>query len=132
MAKHLRWRQELRDAKRKGFETINPDDALIYALSDGKIDAAKKAIIRGADVNYRLRYDHITPLTAALMSNRPYLRKEIVQFILDAGANIETVSYELIDRVSRYSNDYSDYTVDVVSQAIDSLFPLPKPDNYSV
>ena len=129
--RHLRWRQELRDARRKGFETINPDDALIYALSDSNIDAAKKAIARGADVNYRLRYDRITPLTAALMSNRPYLRKELVQFILDAGANIETVSYELIDCVSRYSNDYSDHTIDVVERAINSLFPLQKLDDYS-
>ena len=96
------------------------------------IDAARKAISRGADVNYRLRYDRITPLTAALMSNRPYLRKELVQFILDAGANIETLSYELIDRVSRYSNDYSDYTIDVVKQAINSLFPLQELDDYSV
>jgi len=93
-AKHLRWRQELRDARKKGFETINPDDALIYALADGNIDAAKKAIARGADINYRLRYDGVTPLTAALMSKPPYLRKELVQFILDEGANIETISYE--------------------------------------
>ena len=132
MAKHLRWRQELRDAKEQGLEAIDPDDALIYALADGNIDAAKSAIARRADVNYRLRHDGITPITAALMSNRPYLRKELVQFILDAGASIETVSYELIDRVNRYSSDYSDYTIDVINQAANRLFPLQSSDNYSV
>ena len=131
-AKHLRWRQELRDPKRKGFEALDPDDALIYALSNGNIDAAKEAIARGADINYRLRHDGITPITAALMSERPYLRKELVQFILDAGASIETVSYELIDTVSRYSSDYSDYTIHTIGRAVNRLFPSQKSDNHSV
>lgn len=127
MAKHLRWLQELRDAKRKGFKKINPDDALVYALTDGNINAAQEAIARGANVNYRLRHDNITPLTAALKSVSGYhWKKKLVQFLLDAGADIRTVSYELIDYVSRYPTQYPDYVVDVINQAVDKLFPHPE------
>ena len=124
--RNLRWRQELRDATRKGLEKINPDDALIYALASGNIIAAQEAILKGANVNYQLRHDGFTPLTAALMSKRPYARKELVQFILNAGADIGTVSYDLIDRVSRYPTDYSQDVINVINRAIDKLFPWQK------
>ena len=74
----------------------------------------------------------ITPLTATLTSKRPYLRQELAYLILDAGANIGTVSYELMDYVSRDPSNYSEFVVNVVNQSIDYLFPLQKPDNRSV
>lgn len=124
-AKRLRWRQEVRDVRKKGFEKVNPDDALVYALAHGSIEAAREAIERGADVNYRLRYDRLTPLTAALTSLTYYrYRKEMVDFLLNHGAKIETINYDLIDSVSQNPTQYPDFVVDLVKKAINELFPL--------
>ena len=88
----------------------------------------KYLIERGADVNYQLRHDKLTPLTAALTSLTTYIhRKEVVEFILNHGPDVKTINYELIERVSQNPYYYYDFVVELVDKAINQLFPHSKP-----
>lgn len=99
--------------------------ALIYALVLREVAEVYQAIERGADVNYRLRHDGITPLTAALCYclTIALCRHNLIQLLLENGADIKTINYQLIESVTHNPSQYPDCVVRLVEQAIDELFP---------
>ncbi len=127
LAKSLCLHQEATDAKKQGFDKINPNDALIYTLVLREVAEVHRAIERGADVNYRLRHDGITPLTVALRYYH-YMTTDLrghnlIQILLENSADVKTISYQLIESVTHNPLQYSDYVLRLVEQAIDELFP---------
>lgn len=124
-AKSLCLWEEATNARKKGFDKINPDDVLIYALVLRDVAEVYQAIERGADVNYRLRHHGLTPLTAALCYCLTVgLRKHnLIQLLLENGADVKTISYKLIESVTHNPSEYAECVVRLVEQAIDELFP---------
>lgn len=117
-AKSLCLRQEARNARKQGFDKIDPSEALIYALFLRQVTDAQEAIERGADVNY-IRYDGLTPLTVAL----DYEVYELLQLLLEHNVDLKTVSYQVIESVTGEPSRYPKHVVKVIEQAIDQLFP---------
>ncbi|MEH2374548.1 ankyrin repeat domain-containing protein [Nostoc sp.] len=111
--------QEARNARKKGFEKFHPNEVLIHALILGRVADVQQAIERGADVNY-LNHDGLTPLTLAL-SRGQY--STLTQFLLEKGADVKTISYQLLENVTQNPSLYPEPVFRLVQQAIDELFP---------
>ena len=124
-AKSLCLWEEATNARKQGFDKINPDDALIYALVLREVAAVYQAIERGADVNYQLCHHGLTPLSAALCYclTIGLCRHNLIQFLLENGADVKTISYQLIESVTYNPLQHPECVVRLVEQAIDELFP---------
>ncbi|MEH2237594.1 ankyrin repeat domain-containing protein [Nostoc sp.] len=116
-----RW-QEARNARKKGFEKLHPNEVLIHALILSRVAEVKQAIERGADVNY-LNHDGLTPLTLALGRRQHSL---FTQLLLEKGADIKTISYQFLEEVTQNASEYPEPVFRLVEQAIDELFPHSK------
>ncbi|MEH1907024.1 ankyrin repeat domain-containing protein [Nostoc sp.] len=119
------WR-EAKNARKKGFEKFHPNEVLIYALILDRVADVQQAIERGADVNH-LSHDGFTPLTLAL-SRSSYSRltrsySPLTQFLLEKGADIKTISYQFLEKVTQNPSLYPQPVFRLVEQAIDELFP---------
>lgn len=68
------------------------NEQLIETVKANDIDAVKKAIEDGVDVNVRDKYGYIFLHRAALWGHT-----EITKMLLDAGANVNTRNYEYGD-----------------------------------
>lgn len=113
-----RW-QEARNARKKGFEKLHPNEVLIHAVILDKIADVQQAIERGADVNY-LNHDGLTPLTLALSRGQYSI---LTQFLLEKGADVKTISYQFLEKVTQKPSKYPEVVFRLVEQAIDELFP---------
>lgn len=113
-----RW-QEARNARKKGFDKLHPNEVLIHALILSEVADVQQAIERGADVNY-LNHDGLTPLTLAL-GRRQY--SLFTQLLLEKGADIKSISYQFLEYVTQNPSEYPEPVFRLVEQAIDELFP---------
>lgn len=49
--------------------------------------------------------------------------RNLIQLLLENGADVKTISYEFIESVTHNLSQYSECVVRLVEQAIDELFP---------
>ena len=87
----------------KGIDINNPDSQgnhfLIYAIEQKQFNIAKLLIEKGAAVNQS--YDNETPLFAAILSGNI----DMVNYLLEHGANKDNISNDVGDKKNRYLID---------------------------
>lgn len=78
----LQHREKVERTRILGFETVDPDSALLYAAELGKIDEVRNALARGANIDV-LGYNGLTPLMVAVN----YSRLEAARILVESGAD---------------------------------------------
>lgn len=107
------------------WDNSTPNEDLLYAVTDGDIEAARKALARGADANFRsMKGQHKagTVLMAAAASGNP----AVVELLLKHGANVNAVTEVNMEQAFRDAIRDGDLSPILGGYVMDNLSALTR------